>query len=132
MQVQRFRVNSIRCGGCERTILDGLLEVAGVEHVAPDARADEVEVRFDPAVVDEGRIDARLQELGFTPVTEEEPAPAATMSSGGAQFALLVVAVAAVALAGYSGYVLYPRFELPAVVPRAGAFRRHIRQNLPV
>lgn len=35
--------------------------------------------------------------------------------AAGARYALLVTAVVVIAIAGYAGYVLYPRFDLPAV-----------------
>jgi cytochrome c-type biogenesis protein len=45
----------------------------------------------------------------------DEPDDTASDRSAGARYGLLAVAVAVVGLAGYLGYVVYPRFDLPAV-----------------
>jgi hypothetical protein len=45
---------------------------------------------------------------------EHEAETAAHEERGARRYLLLVVAVAVVATAGYVGYVLYPRFDLPA------------------
>lgn len=113
MQERRYTVQSIHCGGCERAIREGFQDVEGVAEVVPDARSSTVEVRFDPTAVDDEHLEGRLTALGFPPV--DVPEEASGDRQGVARYLLLVVAVAAVAVAGYSGYVLYPRFDLPAV-----------------
>jgi hypothetical protein len=60
-------------------------------------------------------------------------------ASGGRRYLLLVVGVVIVAVGGFAGYVVYPRFELPPVVgvglvalaAAAGvaAFFRHARSR---
>jgi cytochrome c biogenesis protein CcdA/copper chaperone CopZ len=114
MEERTFRVESIHCGGCERAIREGLGEVAGVDTATPDAGTNTVAVRFDATEVGEQQIHGRLVELGFPPVTAEEPGNHDGGARGLARYLLLVVAVAAVAVAGYMGYVLFPRFDLPA------------------
>lgn len=114
MQERTYTVESIHCGGCERTIRAGLGEVEGIVEVAAAARTDTVTVRLDPGRISEEQVRDRLAELGF-PVAGEAAGGEPGRGGGLARFLLLVVAVAAVAVAGYSGYVLFPRFDLPAV-----------------
>lgn len=114
MQERTYAVASIHCGGCERTIRDGLGEVEGIEEVAAAARTNSVTLRLDPEQVSEEQVRDRLAELGF-PVVDETADDEPEREGGLARFLLLMVAVAAVAVAGYLGYVLFPRFDLPAV-----------------
>lgn len=113
MERRRYTVESIHCGGCERAIRDGLGDVEGVVGVRPDARTSTVEVDLDTALVDDERIRTRLERLGFPPRGGGEQPSA--RGGGLARYLLLVAAVAAMALAGYTGYLLYPRLDLPAV-----------------
>lgn len=114
MERRRYTVESIHCGGCERTIRDGLRDLEGVARVRPDARTSTVEVGFDTAVIGDARIRARLESLGFAPRAADEE-EASERGDGLARYLLLVTAVAATAIAGYTGYLLYPRLDLPAV-----------------
>lgn len=116
MEQRTYEVESIHCEGCERAIRAALGRLDGVETVDADSRTNRVAVRFDPERVNESRVRDGLGAAGFALVGN----PSGDWSAGGAQdgagrFLLLVLAAAAVALAGYTGYVLYPRFDLPAV-----------------
>lgn len=75
MQERRYTVQSIHCGGCERAIREGFRHVEGVAEVAPDARTNTVEVRFDPTAIDDEPVRDRLTTLGFAPVDDHEQAP---------------------------------------------------------
>lgn len=55
----------IRCSGCESRIRFGLQRLAGVQHVAADARTQRVTIAFDPAQVTLDRLREKLDELGF-------------------------------------------------------------------
>ena len=114
MEERTYTVQSIHCDGCERTIREGLRVVDGVEQVVPTAATNTVAVRLDPARIADEQVHHHLAGLGF-PVVDQAPGAHSGGDRGAARFVLLVVAVAAVALAGYLGYVLFPRFELPAV-----------------
>lgn len=114
VEERTYTVGSIHCGGCERTIREGLGEVEGIEEVEAAARTNAVVVRLDPDRVPDEHVRSRLAEMGF-PVVDERDGAGPERGRGPGRFLLLVVAVAAVALAGYAGYVLFPRFDLPAV-----------------
>lgn len=109
MDERTYEVESIHCSGCERAIRATVGALDGVERVRPDARTNLVAVRFEPARVSDDTIRARLGEAGF-PLADARSGHGG--SDGGlARYVLLVVGVAAVALAGYLGYVVYPRFD---------------------
>lgn len=144
MIARTYRVDSIHCAGCESAIRQALGSVDGIAEVHPDQRTNEVWVRFDETKVAPDAVAGALADAGF-PVRSSIPADrgAAPLAGERAQgprlepatglaareseeaareergesrrYALLVVAVVIVALAGYVGYVLYPRFNLPAV-----------------
>lgn len=144
MIARTYRVESIHCAGCESAIRQAVASVNGVVDVHPDQHTNEVSVRFDETKVNDETVAGALADAGFpvrsstpseappepstredaeraplqaaTVAAEREAEEAAREESGGARrYALLVVAVVVVALAGYIGYVLYPRFDLPAV-----------------
>jgi copper chaperone CopZ/cytochrome c biogenesis protein CcdA len=137
MQHRIFKVPHIHCQGCQSTINSALADVDGVHEVDPDVATDAVTVAFDEARVDVDRISELLADAGFPVehVDDAEPAdgsggdagvssgraPAGTRaeptrdrSGAAARYGVLAAAVLAVALAGYAGYMLYPRFDLPA------------------
>jgi copper chaperone CopZ/cytochrome c biogenesis protein CcdA len=118
MARKTFSVESIHCGGCEANIRGTLNNIDGIGEVEPDRRSNSVTVDFDDSLDEAVVVDA-LASAGF-PVTAVADAPAGEGSApeqgrGGGRFLLLAVAVVLIAVAGYIGYVLYPRFDLPAV-----------------
>ncbi|MDQ3418601.1 MAG: heavy-metal-associated domain-containing protein [Acidobacteriota bacterium] len=138
MTARIYRVDSIHCAGCESAIRQALGSIDGIADVQPDHRTSDVWVRFDDSKLSAGAVAAALGNAGF-PVHSSRPSedgardperqvlkaavgPADGASQeapredgdGSGRYAVLVVAVVVVALAGYIGYVLYPRFNLPA------------------
>ncbi|MPY89453.1 MAG: hypothetical protein GEU99_16190 [Luteitalea sp.] len=110
-------VPELRCEGCVRTIQAALRELSGVGRVTTDVQARRVTVELDPTQTDSTTVRDHVEHAGFpaTIVSEREgrlepPPPPAP----GRRYALLVLVVAALAVAGYIGYELYPRFDLPA------------------
>ena len=65
VQTLTLEVLGMTCGGCERRVRDAVGALAGVSSVVPEHIGDEVEVTFDPGLVDAGRIAAAITELGF-------------------------------------------------------------------
>lgn len=133
MEHRVYEVVDIHCGSCEAGIRRALDDVEGVDEVVLDHRTNTVRVSFDGAQLDEGRIGDLLADAGFPPkaVTavesgsdtagRHEAARARSDAADGAgdrsslaRYGLLVAGVAVLALAGYVGYELYPRFDLPA------------------
>jgi cytochrome c biogenesis protein CcdA/copper chaperone CopZ len=122
MIARTYRVESIHCAGCESAIRQAVGSIDGIFDVHPHQHTNEVWVRFDETKVNEDAVAGALADAGF-PVRSSTPSDAvrAPARREGAErgdarrYALLVVAVVVVALAGYIGYVLYPRFDLPAV-----------------
>lgn len=123
MARKTFQMDDIHCKSCAATIRRELGRLSGVTEVRPDERTNTVVVSFAEAEVDPGAIAERLAEAGF-PVKDSAPtregaAPqrhAQTQAAGRwLPYGLLTLAVAITALAGYVGYELYPRFDLPAV-----------------
>lgn len=117
-----FEVQDIHCAGCEQGIRGGVGDADGIEEVVPDQRTNQVRVTFDETRVDAEQIAELLAESGFPVVRVVSQAAAPEergdrAGTGGRSFAarygLLVLGVAALALAGYVGYELYPRFDLP-------------------
>ncbi|MBW3561905.1 MAG: heavy-metal-associated domain-containing protein [Actinobacteria bacterium] len=114
MERRTYAIESIHCEGCERAIRQVVGDLDGVSEVKPDARSNTTEVVFDPNVVSENDVISAFGDAGF-PVMTADAHDDGRGSRGAGRYALLAVGVLAVALAGYLGYVLYPRFDLPAV-----------------
>lgn len=134
MEQRVYVVDDIHCGNCEASIRRALDGVEGIEEVTPDHRTNEVRVAFDESRLDEGQVGELLAEAGYPAKTvklvgpgaanagdprktrgpEADGAPGLEQRTLLARYGLLVVGVAVVALAGYVGYELYPRFDLPA------------------
>ncbi len=102
-----------------QSIRRALSDDDGVHDVVPDRRTNRVAVTFDDRIGDD-RVCELLAAAGF-PVVDAHSADAAgppdvTHRDRGpvSRYALLVVGVAVLAIAGYTGYELYPRFDLPA------------------
>jgi copper chaperone CopZ len=118
MGERTFQVDQIHCEGCTASIREALGRLEGVEKVEPDVATHTVRVAFAESRVDEQTIAERLAEAGFPPkdaAADREPAGQHDGGSGWwTRYGVLTVAVVLVALAGYVGYELYPRFDLPA------------------
>lgn len=115
MERRRYHIESIHCEGCERAIRQLIGGLDGVSEVRPDARSNTTELAFDPEVVSEEDVMAALRDAGFPVVPTGGDGSRGRESRGAGRYLVLVVVVLAVATAGYVGYVLYPRFDLPAV-----------------
>ena len=57
-----LNVEGMSCAHCERAVVSGLNELAGVERVAVDLAAKTVAVEFDSAVVSLARIEEEIEE----------------------------------------------------------------------
>jgi copper chaperone len=124
-----YSVPNINCDRCAQTISRGLGGVTGIHEVRVDVPGRAVAVTYDPEAVSTTAIQDRLETTGFPAGKQvaEEPIPTgmatekaalvrtAAPADGQQRYWLLVAGVLLLALAGYSGYVLYPRFGLPAV-----------------
>jgi copper chaperone len=60
-----FEVHGMTCGGCERRVRDAVGALDGVVTVTPEHIGDEIEVTYDAARLDAGRIAAAIAGLGF-------------------------------------------------------------------
>ncbi|WP_370325827.1 cation transporter [Euzebya sp.] len=123
MAHRTFEVDDIHCDGCSRTIRNALSDVGGVQDVRPESRTNQVAVTYDDQQVDEQTIAQVLADAGFPvqrTLTDDQTAEAGGADADDGQrswsrYALLTAGVLVVALAGYAGYELYPRFDLPAL-----------------
>lgn len=122
MARRTFEVQDIHCKSCSAAIRRDLGRLTGVTEVKPDERTNTVVVSFAEAEVDPEIIAGRLAEAGF-PVKDSTQAERTAAPNGAPPetagrrlpYGLLTLAVVVTALAGYAGYELYPRFDLPAV-----------------
>jgi cytochrome c biogenesis protein CcdA/copper chaperone CopZ len=142
MAQRRFEVPQIHCQGCQQTITGALGDIDGIDRIDPDITTNVVTVDFDQDRISADEISHRLAQAGFpvqdvagaasedsgddtTELREDRPNrtqpdrrhdDSADDDERGAasRYGLLVTSVLAIALAGYTGYVLYPRFDLPA------------------
>jgi Cu+-exporting ATPase len=64
-----FQVAEIHCANCENTIRTALSRIAGVSVVVPSSATNDVKVSFDDGQVSEAELRARLEEVGFAPVS---------------------------------------------------------------
>lgn len=119
MAERTYQVDGIGCEGCEQSIRSALSDVEGVHDVVADWRTNSVTVAFDDRL-DDDRVEELLAAAGF-PVVDTRRADTASPPDVAqrdrgpiSRYALLVVGVAVLAIAGYTGYELYPRFDLPA------------------
>lgn len=123
-----FSVPTIDCEGCARAIRSGLSGSPGVGRVDVDVPARRVVVEYDPRQTTPEAVRSQLERIGFpledgrvrppvrevrapTPPPLARPSPERTRALW---YWLLALGVVVLALAGYVGYVLYPRFGLPA------------------
>ncbi|MDP8978122.1 MAG: cation transporter [Actinomycetota bacterium] len=127
MTRRTFHVDNIHCEGCSTSIRDALGRLPGVEDVEADPQTNTVVVSFNESQADQDTIAERLARSGFPvtgpPATDEPDGPSHNAADDRghrppgwwSRYGLLVAAVVVVALAGYVGYELYPRFDLPAL-----------------
>lgn len=128
-----FSVPELRCEGCERAIRDELEDAPGVRRVEADLQERRVVVEYDPQAATRDTLAGYIRNVGFAcscedqeeeaaPVNERPEAvagaptapPAGAEPQRGLWYALLALGLAVLAFAGYAGYELYPRFDLPA------------------
>lgn len=133
MAKSRFAVPELHCEGCESAIRDELEDAPGVRRVEAEIPDRRVTVEYDPREATTDTLAGHIEDAGFAcscededtdaaPATEEparEPRGRTARSSDpesprGVWYALLALGLAVLALAGYAGYELYPRFDLPA------------------
>ena len=69
MITRTFQVAEIHCANCENTIRTALSRIAGVSVVVPSSATNDVKVSFDDGQVSEAELRARLEEVGFAPVS---------------------------------------------------------------
>ncbi|CAN5131354.1 hypothetical protein BH23ACT9_BH23ACT9_25860 [soil metagenome] len=118
MTRRTYEVDDIHCDSCSRTIRRALSDLDGVTDVQPDPATNRVVVTFTDLA--ERVITDRLGDAGFgvrRAVADDESGPpdAGGTADGRSRYGLLVLGIAVIGLAGYAGYVLYPRFDLPAL-----------------
>jgi copper chaperone len=63
MQMEKFRVNNVKCGGCVDTIRQGLLNVAGVKDVDVVIQGGVVTVSGEG--LDRAALTQKLGQLGY-------------------------------------------------------------------
>ena len=113
MTQRTFPVDNIHCEGCSSSIRDALTRLDGVEVVEADPRTNAVVVSFIESQVDEEAIAERLGEAGFPVKGESADGDGKAAAGWWSRYGLLTAAVLVVGLAGYIGYEVYPRFDLP-------------------
>jgi copper chaperone CopZ/cytochrome c biogenesis protein CcdA len=115
-----YSVPGIDCQNCVQTIQRRLGGLAGVSRVEVDAAEKRVAVEYDPQRIQPAALSNQLEQAGFP--AEYLPVPGSnTPAAGGNTPApprlvlwFVTLGVMLLAAAGYAGYVLYPRFNLPA------------------
>ena len=69
MITRTFQVAEIHCANCENTIRTALSRLPGVSVVVPSSATNDVKVSFDDSKATEADLRARLEEVGFAPVS---------------------------------------------------------------
>lgn len=62
-----LKVPRIHCDGCVSTVTSAVRKLSGVQRVEASEVTKEVRVEFDPAQVNEQKIRATLQLVGYPP-----------------------------------------------------------------
>ncbi|MBW3564514.1 MAG: cation transporter [Acidobacteria bacterium] len=101
----------ITCDGCSEMIRNEMEEVEGIEMLEVDTVGRSVTIEHDKSVVSQEELARRLSDAGFPPRSEPSPGPVARSRP----YLFIIGALILLALVGYAGYELYPRFDLPAV-----------------
>ena len=65
MATATYTAPAISCQHCQHAIERAIGALAGVEAVHVDIPSKRVEVRYDPALVDEAKLEATLDEEGY-------------------------------------------------------------------
>jgi len=63
VQVEKFEVANVKCGGCVTAIKEGLLTLAGVHDVQVDISSGQVEVEGDN--LSQQELQSTLADLGY-------------------------------------------------------------------
>lgn len=106
-----FENLSITCEGCSQMIRNEMEEVEGIETLEVDTAGRSVTIEHDDTAVSRDELAQRLSDAGFPPRGEGSPGPVARSRP----WLFIIAALVLLALVGYAGYELYPRFDLPAV-----------------
>ena len=61
----RFTVAGMTCQHCAGTVEDALLKISGVHSVKVNLQANKVEVSFDPAVTNSGKLKQAIRDSGY-------------------------------------------------------------------
>lgn len=75
MTTLTLNVSGMKCGACEKKIVEGLSALEGVESVKADHKAACVEVNFDSEKTSEEVIREKITELGFEVVEDKSEEP---------------------------------------------------------
>lgn len=65
MTTKTFDVPKVHCDGCVRTVTKALAQLPGVAKVEASAVTKQVQVEFDPSVLDETRLREALAAAGY-------------------------------------------------------------------
>ena len=115
----RIEVEGLHCVGCAETLREAVGQFPGFELVRVDVDRGCLVVDLEPGKTDRERLLAELREAGFPTRRVErigpvEEAVGAAPRGRAPTYLAFVLLVVTVAVAGYLGYELYPRFDLPA------------------
>lgn len=114
----RVEVENLHCEGCAATLREALGDLPGLELAKVDVERRSLRIELDPELTGREEVREELRKAGF-PATDvarieesegAEPSPARRA----APYALLALALLLLGGAGYAGYELYPRFDLPS------------------
>ena len=61
---------TIHCVGCEQRIANAIRRLPGIQAVRASAKTQVVQVVIDPAQVDAGHVQTKLQQLGYEVVRQ--------------------------------------------------------------
>ena len=65
MIVELLPVQGMHCGGCERRVEEALARLPGVGRVRAEHIGDDVELEYDPTLVDRRSLRAAIEDAGF-------------------------------------------------------------------
>lgn len=115
----RLEVENLHCEGCAETLREALGNRPGLELATVDVERQCLRVELDPEVIGGEELRDVLRTAGFPAGGIErieaggEPAEPSPARHAG-PYGLLALALLLVGAAGYAGYELYPRFDLPS------------------